>query len=53
MKFKNTSTGEIVNFTEDEIIEEINRDRSEEWTDYAPDDWQDGLTFTEYELYAE
>ena len=25
-----------------EILHEINRDRSEEWTDYDESDWQDG-----------
>lgn len=32
------------------LLEEINRDRSDEWTDYDEEDWQDGLTFTNYEL---
>lgn len=49
MKFLNTATNETVEFTEAQIIEEINRDRSEEWVDYT-DDWRDGLSLTEYEL---
>ena len=35
----------------DDILEEINRDRSEEWTDYDKTDWREGLEqFTEWEL---
>ena len=34
-----------------QILEEINRDRSEEWTDYDETDWQEGLEeFTEFML---
>ena len=33
----------------DDILEEINRDRSEEWTDYDETDWREGLAeFTEF-----
>jgi hypothetical protein len=35
----------------EDILEEINRDRSEEWTDYDKTDWREGLEqFTEWEL---
>jgi len=35
----------------DDILEEINRDRSEGWTDYDETDWREGLEqFTEWEL---
>jgi len=34
-----------------DILEEINRDRSEEWTDYDETDWREGLAeFTTYEV---
>jgi len=34
-----------------DILEEINRDRSEEWTDYDETDWREGLEqFTPYEV---
>ena len=36
-----------------EILEEINRDRSEEWTNYDETDWEEGLNeFTQYELVS-
>ena len=41
----------IYYWTIKEILEEINRDRSDEWTDYDETDWQEGLEeFTEFEL---
>lgn len=47
---KNIYTGEIVALSLDEILEEINRDRSDEWTKYDKTDWKEGLEeFTEYE----
>ena len=43
--------GLIYEVTLQEILQEINRDRSEEWTDYDDTDWQEGLDmFTEWEL---
>jgi len=34
-----------------EILEEINRDRSADWTDYDETDWKEGLSeFTYWEL---
>lgn len=37
-----------------EIIEEINRDRSEEWLDYDETDWREGLhEFTTWVLVGE
>ena len=34
-----------------EIIEEINRDRSEDWLDYDETDWREGLhEFTTWEI---
>ncbi len=33
------------------ILKELNRDRSEEWTDYDETDWREGLAqFTTYEV---
>ena len=34
-----------------EVLEEINRDRSEDWTPYDETDWREGLSeFTEFDL---
>lgn len=50
-KLRHTATGEIVIWSLDEILENINRDRSELWEDYNEEDWQEGLEhFTEWEL---
>ncbi len=38
----------IVEWTVDQILEEINRDRSDEWTNYDKTDWKEGL---EHETY--
>lgn len=51
IKLLNTETGEIVSKTLYEVLYEINRDRSDEWTQYDRTDWQEGLEeFTEYIL---
>jgi len=49
---RNTEDDSIVTFNSiQEVLEEINRDRSEEWTDYDESDWEEGLaTFTEFVL---
>lgn len=48
---RNTRTDEYVTMNLEEILEEINRDRSEEWQDYDETDWQEGLNeFTEFVL---
>jgi hypothetical protein len=53
-KIINTETKEVFNWTIEQILEEINRDRSEEWTPYDKSDWIEGLEeWTEYELYRE
>jgi hypothetical protein len=45
----NVNTKEVEIMTVDEIIENINSDRSESWTPYDMSDWQEGLRdFTEY-----
>ena len=36
-------TGEIVHWNVKQIVEDINRDRSNEWEDYNELDWKDGL----------
>ena len=47
----NTTNGSTSHWTLPEILQEINRDRSEEWTDYDCSDWREGLEqFTEYRL---
>lgn len=34
-----------------EILEEINRDRSDDWVEYDTDDWREGLyEFTSWEI---
>jgi len=43
LKFINVDTKEICDFTVDEMIEEINRDRSGTWSDYNKHDWKDGM----------
>ena len=53
MKYKllNILTNKIEKWDLSEIIAEISRDRSAEWTNYNKDDWQEGLeVFTEYRV---
>jgi hypothetical protein len=41
-------------WTVSEILMEINRDRSEDWTDYDRSDWREGLKeFTQFDLIKE
>tara|TARA_R100000005_G_C4795322_1_gene89926 strand:- start:233 stop:418 length:186 start_codon:yes stop_codon:yes gene_type:complete len=50
----NTTNGSTSHWTLPEILQEINRDRSEEWTNYDCSDWREGLEqFTEYRLLNE
>jgi len=50
-KLLNIETNEIVVMTLNEILENINRDRSENWTPYDSSDWIEGLhEFTEFKL---
>ncbi len=54
MKLRHYKTGEIVEMTADEVLEEINRDRSTDWIDFTMDDILEGLEqFTEYDLLRE
>lgn len=50
-KLKNTETGEEVTMGMQELLNEINRDRSSKWLDYNETDFKEGLqVFTEWEL---
>jgi hypothetical protein len=50
-KLINIETQEIVTMTLEEILNEINRDRSDSWQNYDETDWKEGLeVFTEYKL---
>ena len=50
---KDTTYGDLVTWTVKEILDEINRDRSEEWTPYDENDWMEGLTLTDYKILKE
>ena len=39
---KDIETGKIYSWTLSQVIEEINRDRSEDWTAYNQSDWREG-----------
>ena len=41
-KIKDLLSGETYEWTVRDILNEINRDRSDEWTDYDETDWQEG-----------
>ena len=41
---RDTESGEVVIWTVKQILEDINRDRSEEWIDYDETDWREGLS---------
>ena len=41
-KIKEIETGEVHDWTLSEILEEINRDRSDEWSAYDESDWREG-----------
>ena len=50
-KIRDEEDGSVYNMTLSMILEEINRDRSEEWTKYDETDWREGLAeFTTYEV---
>jgi hypothetical protein len=42
-KITDEATGEVWLWTALELLEEVNRDRSNEWTDYTMEDLEDGL----------
>ena len=41
-KIKDVETGKIFTWSLAKILHEINRDRSEDWTDYNVSDWREG-----------
>jgi len=49
MKLRNYATQEEVHWTIEQVLEEINRDRSEEWIPFNESDWLEGLEFTIWE----
>lgn len=36
--------GKVLHWTMEQILNEINRDRSDDWTAYNETDWREGLT---------
>jgi len=51
---KNLTTGKYVIRTMKQILEEINRDRSDQWINYDESDFTEGLwDFTDYEYIGE
>jgi len=50
-KIRDVEDGSVYNMTLPMILEEINRDRSDEWMNYDETDWREGLAeFTTYEV---
>jgi hypothetical protein len=53
-KIRDVEDGSVYKMTLPMILEEINRDRSEEWTDYDETDWREGLAeFTDFVILKE
>ena len=53
-KIRDVEDGSIWLVTLPMILEELNRDRSEEWTNYDETDWREGLAeITTYEVMEE
>ena len=53
-KIRDVEDGCVYTMTLPMILEELNRDRSEEWTDYDETDWREGLAqFTTYEVMSD
>ena len=51
---RDVETGQDVRMSLPEILKEINRDRSDDWTNYDETDWRDGVTnWIDYELIGE
>tara|TARA_R100000315_G_C5151598_1_gene86889 strand:+ start:313 stop:516 length:204 start_codon:yes stop_codon:yes gene_type:complete len=42
IKIKEKATGQIYHWSLEQVLEEINRDRSEDWTRYNKSDWREG-----------
>ena len=50
-KIRDVEDGSVYTMTLLMILEELNRDRSDEWTNYDETDWREGLAeFTTYEV---
>ena len=50
-KIRDVEDGSVYLMTLPMILEELNRDRSEEWPNYDETDWREGLAeFTTYEV---
>ena len=50
-KIRDVEDGSVYNMTLPMILEELNRDRSDEWMNYDETDWREGLAeFTTYEV---
>ena len=49
----NLETKAVENWSIEEVLKEINRDRSEMWQDYDSSDWREGwLEFVEGDFYS-
>jgi hypothetical protein len=42
IKVRDVETRKVLTWTLNQVLEEINRDRSEDWTDYDASDWREG-----------
>ena len=42
IKVRDVETRKVLTWTLNKVLEEINRDRSEDWTDYDASDWREG-----------
>jgi hypothetical protein len=52
-KIRDVEDGSVYTMTLLMILEELNRDRSDEWTNYDETDWREGLAeFTTYEVIS-
>jgi hypothetical protein len=50
-RIRDVEDGSVYSMTLPMILEELNRDRSAEWTRYDETDWREGLAeFTTYEV---
>jgi hypothetical protein len=50
-KIRDVEDGSVYKMTLPTILEELNRDRSDEWANYDETDWREGLAeFTTYEV---
>lgn len=53
VKVLNLETRAVENWSIEEVLKEINRDRSEMWQDYDSSDWREGwLEFVEGDFYS-